>query len=205
MLTATRTLFKLLFLLGFLYLANCKWIDLSYTFDNETLHWGNLTAFEHKLVHEGPILTAKNETIVPYYSSYDYGGSEHAGTHLDAPIHFAKGTWSVDQIPTEKLVGEAVVVDISAKSALDRNSQLTIDDLKKWEGKHGSIPAGSILFVYTGWGKYWPNSKKYFGTSTKNASKYRFPGREPLRTTLLTSNSMTRDSNSVFICIMQGL
>ena len=30
---------------------------------------------------------------------------EHFGTHLDAPAHFAKGLWTVDQIPTERLMG----------------------------------------------------------------------------------------------------
>ena len=173
--SSPTTTFRLLYLSGFLYLAKCDWIDLSYVFNNETMYWGDSARFQHKLVYEGP-LKEKNITLVPYFSSYDYSSAEHGGTHLDAPVHFAEGKWSVDEIPAENLVGDAVVVNISAKSAADRNAEVTVDDLKMWESKHGTIPNGSILFVFTGWGKYWTNYGKYFGTSTKNASLYRFPG-----------------------------
>ena len=30
-----------------------------------------------------------------WYSSYRFGSSEHGGTHLDAPIHFAEGAPAV--------------------------------------------------------------------------------------------------------------
>jgi kynurenine formamidase len=161
----------LLCLFSLLHLANCKWIDLSYTFNNETMYWGTSTRFQHKVVFEGQL-----SANITYYSAYDYSAAEHGGTHLDAPIHFSKGKWSVDDIPPEKLVGEAIVVNISVKSATNRNAQLTVDDLKKWEDEHGTIPKGSILFVFNDWGKHWPSYEKYFGTSTKNASLYSFPG-----------------------------
>src|SRR5271165_2049195 len=35
---------------------------------------------------------------------------EHFGTHIDAPAHFARGLWTVDQIPTERLVASLVVM-----------------------------------------------------------------------------------------------
>ena len=30
--------------------------------------------------------------------------SEHTGTHLDAPIHFARNGWSVSEIPPERFI-----------------------------------------------------------------------------------------------------
>ena len=184
MLFLIQIYFKILCLFGILSHASCKWIDLSYTFDNETLHWGTTNGFQHTLIFEGE-LNENNVTLVPYYTAYDYGGSEHVGTHLDAPIHFAKGAWSTDEIPAENLVGDAVIVNISAKSALDRDAQMTVDDLRKWELKYGTIPTGSILFVFTDWGKYWPSSEKYFGTSTKNTSLYTFPGKDVMYRTFI--------------------
>ena len=170
--TSTRTLVKLLYLLGFLCLANCKWIDLSHTFRNDTLHWGTISGFEHKLQNEGPYGNFK------FLSLFDYSGSEHVGTHLDAPFHFYEEAWTADEIPAERLVGDAVVVDISEKSAGNPDSQMTVEDLKKWEEKHGSIPDGSIVFVYTGWCKHWSNIEKYFGTrNAKDTAKYHFPGK----------------------------
>src|SRR5258708_3936182 len=37
---------------------------------------------------------------------------EHFGTHIDAPAHFARGLWTVDQIPPERLVAPLVVIDV---------------------------------------------------------------------------------------------
>src|SRR5205085_7069923 len=33
-----------------------------------------------------------------------------------------------------------------------------------WEKQHGRLPDGSILLVRTGWGKFWPDKKRYMGT-----------------------------------------
>ena len=158
--------------LGVFTLASSEWIDLSHVFDNTTISWGDSTRFQHTIVHKGKI---SNE--IPYYSAFDIMTAEHSGTHLDAPIHFAEGKWSVDQIPPEKLVGQAIVISISTKALNDHNAQLTVADLQNWEKTHGRIPNDSILLVLTGWGKYWPNYKEYMGTSTRNTSLYRFPGK----------------------------
>ena len=32
-----------------------------------------------------------------FYSAYRYSAAEHGGTHLDSPVHFAKGRYTVDQ------------------------------------------------------------------------------------------------------------
>src|SRR5215467_10014330 len=37
---------------------------------------------------------------------------EHFGTHLDAPAHFARGLWTVDQIPAQRIVAPLVVLDV---------------------------------------------------------------------------------------------
>ncbi len=43
---------------------------------------------------------------------------EHIGTHMDAPAHFSdkEGAWKVNEIPFERLSGEAVVIDITEKA-----------------------------------------------------------------------------------------
>ena len=52
-----------------------------------------------------------------YLEIYDISASEHGGTHLDAPAHFARGKLTTDQIPLDRLIGPVVRVDISAKAA----------------------------------------------------------------------------------------
>ena len=71
-----------------------NWIDLTYTFDSTTLYWpNNLCGFEHKEDFNG---------VTPggfYYSSYSISTPEHGGTHMDAPVHFAKDHYTADQVP----------------------------------------------------------------------------------------------------------
>ena len=38
--------------------------------------------------------------------------STHTGTHVDPPIHFVQGGATIDDLPLERLVGEALVVDV---------------------------------------------------------------------------------------------
>lgn len=76
---------------------------------------------------------------------------EHHGTHLDAPIHFAKGKWSADEIPDEALVAPAVVIHVHDRARQDPDTVVTVDDLKAWEAKHGRIPARGAVLMHSGW------------------------------------------------------
>src|SRR5467141_4211903 len=80
-------------------------IDLSHDYSDQTVVWPTAELFKLEKVADG--VTEQGY----YYAANNFATSEHGGTHIDAPVHFAKGHWSVDQIPLEKLVGDAVVVD----------------------------------------------------------------------------------------------
>ncbi|KAI8480407.1 hypothetical protein Bbelb_418650 [Branchiostoma belcheri] len=92
---------------------------------------------------------------------------------MDAPVHFN------DDIPVERLMGPAAVVDVSPKAAADADYLVTTEDFQLWEEKHGKIPDGCLLFVKTGWGKFWPDEFLYLGTDTRNTSLLHFPGLHP--------------------------
>jgi kynurenine formamidase len=148
-----------------------KLIDMTYPFAEDTLHWPTATPFKLEKVNEG---------VTPqgfWYASYDYRGSEHVGTHLDAPFHFAQGRWTTDQIPLDKTIGPGVVVDLRRKASADPNYQLELVDLHTWERRHGRIPRGAIVLMHTGWGKFWGNRRNYFGTDqADDVTNLRFPG-----------------------------
>lgn len=78
---------------------------------------------------------------------------EHTGTHLDAPIHWISGRDGLDVsgIPPHHLVAPAVVIDKSAEAAKDPDYLLTIDDIRAFEGEHGSLPEDGWLLLRTGW------------------------------------------------------
>jgi kynurenine formamidase len=76
---------------------------------------------------------------------------EHHGTHVDAPIHFGKGAWTADAIPDAALVCPAVVIHVHDRARTNPDTQVTVDDLKAWEAKHGRIPSGAAVLMHSGW------------------------------------------------------
>ena len=148
-----------------------KLIDMTYPFAEETLHWPTAKPFKLEKVHEG--MTPQGF----WYSSYNYSASEHVGTHLDAPFHFSQGKWTTDQIPLGRTIGPGVVVDVRRKAEADPDYQLQVVDIRAWERRHGKIPAGAIVFMYSGWGRFWGDRRSYFGTDQPgDVTNLHFPG-----------------------------
>ena len=167
-------------------LAAGKWVDLSYDFSDETIYWpNNPTGFK---------LDTQFNGITPagfYYSSNAFFTPEHGGTHLDAPVHFAKGKWSSDQIPVEQLAGPAVVIDVTAKAKDNPDYQITVADVEAWEKQYSNVPAGSMLLFHTGWGRFYPHKESYLGTAAKGDSAIahlHFPGIHPELAAWLVKN-----------------
>ena len=153
-----------------------QWIDLSHDFSDETVYWVNAEPFKRTTVAEG--MTDKGY----YYSAYNFSGAEHGGTHIDSPVHFAEGKKTVDQIGLDQLIGEGINIDVSVKAAVDRDYQITIEDIKAWEAANGPIPEWSIILFRTGFGAKWPDKKAYLGTDQKGPDAVRdlhFPGLHP--------------------------
>ncbi len=79
----------------------------------------------------------------------------HAGTHIDSPHHFFRDKPSVERLPLEALIGEAVVLDLTFKGTA--NARITPDDLDRAERALDAegirIRPGDILFVRTDWPK----------------------------------------------------
>jgi kynurenine formamidase len=148
-----------------------KLVDLTYPFDERTISWPTNKPFQWEKTDWG--MTAGGY----WYASANFATSEHGGTHIDAPIHFGKGRNAVDEIPIQRLVGPAVVVDVTQAVARDRDYRLTVGDLKAWEARHGRIPDGAIVLMYSGWGRHWPDKVRYLGSDTPGDPKtLHFPG-----------------------------
>ena len=76
---------------------------------------------------------------------------EHAGTHLDAPAHFAAGGATADALPAASLVAPLVVVSLVERAARDHDAAVAVDDLLEWERRHGRIPRGAVVAMHSGW------------------------------------------------------
>src|SRR6202049_4276403 len=106
-------------------------IDLSYAINDKLVPWpGDEKYFEAKINAS----FEKNG-----YFTRSFWMLEHYGTHLDAPVHFAPGKTTVDQIPAKQFFGPAVVLDVRAEGAKDADYQLPAARVEEWEKAHGGI------------------------------------------------------------------
>ena len=64
----------------------------------------------------------------------------------------------------------------------DRDYQITIADVEEWELEHGEIKPNTIILFKTGYGQFYPDREKYFGTVKKGVDaipELHFPGVHP--------------------------
>jgi kynurenine formamidase len=151
-------------------------IDLSHAYDSNAIFWPTAEPFRLEKVADG---------VTPagfYYASNNFFTSEHGGTHLDAPVHFARGRQAADEIPLQRFIGRAIVIDVRNSADANADYQVSVEDLTRWEAQHGRIPADAIVLLRTGFARHWPDAAKYLGTSERGeaaVAKLHFPGLHP--------------------------
>ena len=156
--------------------ATRRYVDLSHDLSSQAIFWPTGETFRLDTAADG--VTEKGY----YYASNNYSGNEHGGTHIDAPVHFAQGRWTVDQIPLDRLIGNAVVLDVSAASAANPDYQVSVADFTAWEQAHGQLEPDLIVLIRTDFSRRWPDAATYMGTNERGAAavaKLHFPGLHP--------------------------
>ncbi|MGC2333659.1 MAG: cyclase family protein [Candidatus Acidiferrales bacterium] len=141
-------------------------IDMTYTINGHLPSWpGDDKTFETQVV----ATYAKDG-----YFARSFWTLEHYGTHMDAPIHFARDKATIAQIPVTHFFGPAEVIDVRDEAAKDPDYRLTVARVEKWEAAHGRIPAGSIVLLRTGWASRWPDQERYRNQDAQGVMH--FPG-----------------------------
>ncbi|MDY8138432.1 cyclase family protein [Aquimarina sp. 2201CG5-10] len=168
-------------------------IDLTHVFSEETIYWVTAKEFELDVV-------AKGETDKGFfYAANNFATAEHGGTHIDAPIHFAKNKQTVDEIPLEKLIGKAIKINVSGNAENNPDYLISIEDIMNWEKENQSIPDESIVLLETGFSKFYPDKVKYLGTDQRGSEALKdlhFPGLSPEAAEWLVKN---RNINAIGI------
>ena len=174
-------------------------VDLSHDYSAETIYWVTAKEFQLDTVFKGD--TDKGF----YYAANNFSTAEHGGTHIDAPIHFAKNGQTVDEIPLEKLMGPAIKIDVSKSAFTSPDYLISIQDFLDWEEKEKiQIPEGSIVLLQTNYSKYYPDKLKYLGTEERGPDAIKqlhFPGLSPEAATWLVEkrniNAIGLDTPSI--------
>ncbi|MEE2665867.1 MAG: cyclase family protein [Myxococcota bacterium] len=154
-----------------------RMIDLSHSFDADTIYWPS---------EQGFVLEREFAGITDggyYYEAHRFRGAEHGGTHLDAPIHFAEGAAAVDALHPSELSGPALLIDVTGACERDRDYQISQADFLAWEAEHGPLPRSAIVLLRTGTARYWPERARYLGTELRGpegVAALHFPGLDPL-------------------------
>jgi kynurenine formamidase len=99
---------------------------------------------------------------------------EHICTHMDVPAHFIEGGRTSPQLTLDELVAPIVVVDISRRAASEPDTVVTVDDLARFERRHGRIPRGAVVAMYSGWEARVGSVEAYRNTDA--GGTMRFPG-----------------------------
>ena len=80
----------------------------------------------------------------------------HVGTHVELPYHHCRDGQDASTFPVAKLVGDAVVVDISTYG---HNARIDLDGLRLCAGD--LLRPGDIAFFYTGFDRYYRTSQQH--------------------------------------------
>lgn len=184
--------------------SNLMMIDLSHTIEEGMPVYPTHPQYFHMRWHTGDPATLFQLLI-----------SEHAGTHLDVPLHFYsdpsdRRRLGLDEAPLEPCLGRAVKLDF--RSVLP-DSELGADDIRRWEGSNFRLEKNDAAVLHFGWDRKWATlpAGRPFVTSwpgiSRNAAEYlaergiRLVGTDCLG----IDGSSTSDLGTHFVLLEQGI
>ena len=134
-----------------------KLLDFSHKWENGMPAWAG--KWEGATMWAGAKTQMECYDKVGNFYGYDLKFTTHTGTHMDSPSHNAYGFWRIDQIPLDKFIGKAVIMDMRPWVKDQDGYEVSLADIKAWEQKTGCNlmrdAARSMVFMWTGWDKYW--------------------------------------------------
>lgn len=92
------------------------------------------------------------------------------GTHMDAPAHCIAGAATIDKLKLTSLCVPCIVIDVRTQA--DAHYTVNLHDIQNFENEHGTIPAGSLVAINTGWDHFWHDADAY-------RNNHKFPSISP--------------------------
>ncbi len=151
-------------------LRGARYVDLTYSFADDTIYWPTAQGFHLERVAAGPSQAGY------WYEANNICTAEHGGTHMDAPVHFAEGQLTADRVPVTAGIGALVRIDVRAQANSQPDYRLSVADIAAWEERYGRLPPDSVVVMYSGWGSRWPDAQRYLGNDRGDTNDLHFPG-----------------------------
>jgi arylformamidase len=76
----------------------------------------------------------------------------HIGTHAEAPYHVNKGGADVASLPLDRVIGDAVVLDLRG---LSPRTEISLAQVRAAAEKVGGVEPGDLVLLQTGWDQYY--------------------------------------------------
>ena len=131
-----------------------KYVDLTHTLHNGIPAWDLSCGFQNEISMDYLQCDGAAKFRVQQLSC-----PAGIGTHMDAPAHCIPGAKTIDAYSVEECKKACVVIDVS--NYLNKDYQLSAQEIKLFEKKYGVIPNDAFVIIYTGWSKHWRNPEKY--------------------------------------------
>ncbi len=106
------------------------------------------------------------------FESNVYFMTDHTGTHVDAPYHFDEKGKHTAEIALEKVVGEAVLLEVSAKG---QKALIDLDQIQDAiKRARTEIRRHDKVLLYSGWDRHWdkPDVMSAYPGISKEAADY---------------------------------
>ena len=127
-------------------MSNAKPIDLAYQLDPTTPVYPNYPPVAIEILESTRYSRTDGRRSL---NSSKITVGIHCGTHMDAPFHFFENGITIDQVPLEVCVGQALMIDL--RNAL-ANGLIEVQHLKPQEAKIRELRR---IVVHTGWSDKW--------------------------------------------------
>lgn len=102
-----------------------------------------------------PKLTVHSTTARDGFNLLAVQMGSQSGTHVDAPYHFEDDAPRIDEVPLERFLGPAVVVDATRAGSRGRITWEYVEPVAD------QLDDGVVVLLHTGWSKHY-GSDEYF-------------------------------------------
>jgi kynurenine formamidase len=113
-----------------------------------------------------PALTTHCTVAADGFNLLDVHIGSQTGTHVDAPYHFEDDGSRIDEVPLERFLGPAVVVDATAAGERGRITWGQVEPVADRLGE------GVVVLLHTGWSEHY-GSPAYFANPFLDATACR--------------------------------